>query len=51
MEKQNPGSVWERIKKACAELFNKLDKKIEEKSKAKPCCCKPRQGKDKPCCS
>ncbi len=32
-------------------IFDKLDKKIEEKAKSSPCCCKP-SGKDKnSCCS
>ena len=35
-----------------AKLFDKLDKKIEEKAKSSPCCCKgdSQEGK-KSCCS
>lgn len=34
-----------------ARLLDKLDKKMEEKAKSSPCCCKSAQKKDKSCCS
>ncbi|MFC1576486.1 hypothetical protein ACFL3J_02310 [Candidatus Omnitrophota bacterium] len=34
-----------------ARLIEKLDKKMEEKAKAKPCCESKSKDKDKPCCS
>jgi hypothetical protein len=32
-------------------FFEKLDKKIEEKANASPCCCKPKDKDDRSCCS
>jgi len=34
-----------------ARLFDKLDKKMEEKAKSSPCCCKPSDKGDGSCCS
>jgi hypothetical protein len=34
-----------------AGLFEKLDKKMEEKSKSQPCCSKPTGTKGGSCCS
>ncbi len=34
-----------------ARLMDKLDKKIEEKSKSTPCCNSKAEGKGKSCCS
>jgi hypothetical protein len=31
-------------------LIEKLDKKMEEKIKIKPCCCNKQENKDKSCC-
>jgi len=33
-----------------AMLFEKLDKRMEEKAKSKPCCCKPEDKEGKSCC-
>ena len=32
-------------------LFDKLDKKLEEKAKSQPCCSKPSDKGGKSCCS
>ena len=32
-------------------LIEKLDQKMEEKAKAKPCCGSKKESKDRPCCS
>jgi len=32
-------------------MFDKLDKKMEEKAKSSPCCCKPTDKGNKTCCS
>jgi len=34
-----------------AVLLEKLDKKMEEKARSKPCCCKPNDKEGKSCCS
>ncbi len=34
-----------------AGLFRKLDKKMEEKAKSRPCCSDPSDKKDGSCCS
>ena len=34
-----------------AKVFEKLDKKMQEKAKSAPCCCKPRDKGDNSCCS
>jgi len=34
-----------------ARLFDKLDKKMEEKAKSGTCCCKPSDKGDGSCCS
>lgn len=34
-----------------AGLFRKLDKKMEEKARSQPCCCKPSDKKGDSCCS
>ena len=34
-----------------SKLLEKLDKKMEEKAKVKPCCESKDKDKDKPCCS
>jgi hypothetical protein len=34
-----------------AGLFRKLDKKMEEEAKSRPCCCKPSNKKGGSCCS
>jgi len=42
-----------KVRQLFSRLFAKLDKKMEEKAKSQPCCCKP-TGKDKgknSCCS
>ena len=39
-----------KFKQFFVELINKLDKKMEEKSKAS-CCAKPSDKADKTCCS
>jgi|GEM_PF-2010143 len=40
-----------KIKKSFAQLLDKIDKKMEDKAKSGPCCCKPPEGKNKSCCS
>ncbi|MCX5687502.1 MAG: hypothetical protein NTV71_02500 [Candidatus Omnitrophica bacterium] len=34
-----------------AKLFDRLDKKLEEKAKSESCCCKPSDKGDSSCCS
>lgn len=34
-----------------ARLFDKLDKKMKEKAKSNPCCCKPSDKGGGSCCS
>ena len=50
MEKEKV-SFLGKFKKFFAQKFEVLDKKMEEKAKNRPCCCKPTDGKDKSCCS
>lgn len=40
-----------KIKTFLRGLFEKLDKKMEEKAKSKPCCCKPSDKEKNSCCS
>ena len=40
----------EKKKSFFGKLIEKLDKKMEEKAKAKPCCDNKGKDKDKPCC-
>ena len=48
----NENNVKEVKKKSFfARLFDKLDKKMEEKSKSGSCCCKPSDKGDSSCCS
>lgn len=45
------GRKISKAKQLFSRLFEKLDKKMEEKAKSQPCCCKP-AGKEKDsCCS
>lgn len=39
------------IKGFFSRLFDKLDRKMEEKSKSSSCCCKSSDKADKSCCS
>ena len=41
----------EKKKSFFGKLLEKLDRKMEEKAKAKPCCDSKDKNKDKPCCS
>jgi len=41
----------EKKKGFLARLIEKLDKKMEEKAKTKPCCEDKNKDKEKPCCS
>ncbi len=41
----------EKKKGFFGKLVEKLDKKMEEKSKSKPCCDSKDKGEDKSCCS
>ena len=41
----------EKKKSIFGKLIEKLDKKMEEKAKAKPCCDSKDKNKDKSCCS
>ena len=47
MKENNEGK--EKKKGFLAEMFEKLDKKMEEKAKENKCCCS--SDKDKSCCS
>ncbi len=48
----NESNVKDGKKKSFfARLFDKLDKKMEEKAKSSPCCCKPSDKGDGSCCS
>lgn len=50
--KGNTNKEKENKKKSFfAGLFEKLDKKMEEKAKSKPCCCKPTDKENNSCCS
>lgn len=41
-----------RPKSFFGKLFDKLDKKLEEKSKTQSCgCCQPKEKENKSCCS
>jgi hypothetical protein len=44
-------TVAGRIKRFLAKQFERIDKKMEQEAKSKPCCCKPTEGKNKTCCS
>ena len=41
----------EKKKSFLGKLIEKIDKKMEEKAKTKPCCESKNKDKDKPCCS
>lgn len=48
----NKNNAKETKKKSFfARMFEKLDKKMEEKAKSGSCCCKPSDKKDGSCCS
>jgi hypothetical protein len=51
MGQESKLSLFGKINKSFAQLFNSIDKKMEAEAKSKPCCCKPTEGKDKSCCS
>jgi len=43
-EKAEKKSFWAR-------LFDKVDKKMQEKAKSSGCCCNSKKPEDKSCCS
>lgn len=50
--KENDNKAKENKKRSFfARLFDKLDKKMEEKAKSSPCCCKPSDKGGNSCCS
>jgi len=51
MKQDSKESILARVKKFFAQLFDKLDQRMEAKAKSKSCCCKPGERKDKSCCS
>jgi len=51
MKQENKLTVAGRIKRFFMQQFERIDKKMEQEAKSKPCCCKPTEGKDKSCCS
>ena len=51
MGENNGNKKNSKIKTFLRGLFEKLDKKMEEKAKAKSCCCKPSDKEKNSCCS
>ncbi len=51
MEQKSKLPLFGSIKRFFTKAFDNIDKKMEKEAKAKPCCCKPTEGKDKSCCS
>ena len=49
MVQKTEGKKISKAKGLFSRLFEKLDKKMEEKTKSQACCCKP-TGKDKSSC-
>jgi len=40
-----------KVKRLFLQLFDKIDKKLEEKAKSQTCCCKPSDKGGNSCCS
>ena len=51
MKNDNGSKKSGKVKTFLGGLFEKLDKKMEERAKAKPCCCKPSDKEKNSCCS
>ncbi|MFA5275663.1 MAG: hypothetical protein WC417_02080 [Candidatus Omnitrophota bacterium] len=51
MNKNNEIKKTGKIRVFFGKLFEKLDKEMQEKANAKPCCCKPSDKAKNSCCS
>lgn len=51
MKEEDKNNKDAKKKSFFAGLFEKLDKKMEEKAKSQPCCSKPNQKDGGSCCS
>ena len=51
MIKKTEGRKINKVKQFFTRLFEQLDKKMEEKAKSQPCCCKPSDKEKNSCCS
>lgn len=51
MEEKVNNAKGAKKKSFFAGLFRKIDKKMEEKAKSRPCCCGPSDKKGGSCCS
>lgn len=51
MEKNNEVKKSGKVKSFLKGIAEKLDKKMQEKSKNSSCCCNPKSSKDSSCCS
>ncbi len=49
--KDNTGNKKGKVRTFFKGLFEKMDKKMEEKAKSKPCCCGPSDKEKNSCCS
>ncbi len=51
MIKKTEGKKINKVKQLFSHLFERLDKKMEEKAKSQSCCCKPTGKENNSCCS
>jgi hypothetical protein len=51
MNQKAEGKKTNKVKQFFSQLLNKVDKKMEEKAKSRPCCCKPVDKESGSCCS
>ena len=49
--KDNTGNKKSKVKTFFKGMLEKMDKKMKEKAKSKPCCCGPSDKEKNSCCS